>query len=193
MVKLYKCFKIYFSSKCIIPMFYVEHFMKYLYFALFLIFLSACTPRDPNPELRDPIYIDLAKELDLTKKSIEQIEKELEDRQLLLRKVVPQSGQLKSLEKKVFESQSYIQKLKQQKQFFEIKLELRKNLVVTKYFESFKGGPAWPDTKEIEIYNSSLKLNRDKIGYEKNKGMVKNVPRGTNEKQSEPKTAKEED
>ena len=174
-------------------MFYVEHFMKYAFLALIIAFLSSCTPRDPNPELRDVVYIDLAKELDLTKKSIEQTEKELEDRETLLRKVVPQSGQVKSFEKKVFESQNYLQKLKQQQQFFEIKLELRKNSVGSKYLDSLKGGAAWPDVKEVEIYNASIKLNRDKIGYEKTKGMIKNVPRGTTEKAQPAAPPKEED
>ena len=193
MVKLFNCFKIYFSSKRINPMFHVEHFMKYFILALFIALLQSCTVRDPNPELRDVVYIDLAKELDLTKKSVEQTEKELEDREVLLRKVIPQSGQLKSLEKKVFESKNYIQKLKQQQQFFEIKLELRKNLVASKYHDSLAGGPAWPDVHEVEIYKSSLKLNRDKLGYEKNKGVVKNVPRGTTDKLPATVPAKEED
>ena len=174
-------------------MFYVEHFMKNMLFALILIVLSSCTVRDPNPELRDVVYIDLGKELDLTKKSIEQAEKELEDREALLRKVVPQSGQIKSLEKKVFESANYVQKLKQQKQFFEIKQEVRKNLVASKYHDSLKGGPAWPDPHEVEVYNASIKLNREKLEYEKSKGMVKNVPRGTNEKPPAAAPKKEED
>ncbi len=185
MVKLFQCFKNYFSSKRINPMFYVEHFMKYLIISIFFAFLAGCTAPDPNPELKDVVYIDLAKELELTKKSIEQTEKELEDRALAAQKSVPQSGQLKALEKKVFETQNYLQKLGQQKQFFEIKLELRKNLVGSKYNESLKGGRPWPDPEEVSNYNLRLKLHREQIGWEKNKGIVKNVPRGTIEKKTD--------
>ena len=179
MVKLFKCINIYFSYCGYDPMFYVEQHMKSYFFGLFFIILVACHPRDPNPELKDPIYQDLKKELALVDKNIETGNKELGDRKSILKGVIPQSGQLKSVEQKVFESEDYLEKLAQQKLFFEIKIEQRKRLVSTKYAHSLHGGPAWPDPKEVEDYDAEIKLQRAKIKWANEKGMVKKVPRGT--------------
>ncbi len=144
-----------------------------------LIFMFSCTQRDPNPERADFVYRDLSKELDLVKKSIDSAQVEYDARLADLRLVVPQTGQIKSFEKKVFESKNQLERLKQQQQFFEISLEQRKKHVSNRYDESYRGGRTWPDAKEIEIYEQSQKLQREKIAWEKSKGMVKNVPRGT--------------
>lgn len=161
------------------PMFYVEQFMNYLFLLVFLLACSSCKQRDDAPEKKDLVYLDLAKELELTQKSISSAEKELTEGQQLLSSVIPQSGQLQPLEKKVFSFENNLARLKQQRQFFEIKLELRKSYVFKKYEESLNGGKPWPDLEEIKNYQSSLKLNRDKIDWDKNKGIVKSVPRGT--------------
>lgn len=144
-----------------------------------LIFMFSCTQRDPNPERADFVYRDLSKELDLVKKNKDSVKTEYDERVADLRSVVPQTGQIKSYEKKVFESKNQLERLTQQQQFFEISLEQRKKHVVDRYGESFRGGRPWPDAKEIEIYEQSQKLQREKITWEKNKGVVKNVPRGT--------------
>ena len=160
-------------------MFYVEHLMKYYLLSLFLIFLASCHPRDPNPEQKDMIYLDLKKELFLVDKNIDLANKELEDRKIILRGVVPQTGQLKSIEKKVFENEDSLERLNQQKQFFQIKIEQRRQLVELKYEKSLHGGPAWPDAKEVTDYEAEIKMQRAKIKWDKEKGMIKNVPRGT--------------
>ena len=141
--------------------------------------MFSCTQRDPNPERSDFVYRDLSKELDLVKKYITDVEAEYESRRSDLASVVPQTGQIKSFEKKVFESKNQLERLRQQQQFFEISLEQRKKYVLDRYEESFHKGRPWPDTKELENYERSQKLQREKIAWEKNKGMVKTVPRGT--------------
>ena len=147
--------------------------------------MFSCTQRDPNPERSDFVYRDLSKELDLVKKNIADVEKEYETRQADMRSVVPQTGQIKSYEKKVFESKNQLERLRQQEQFFEISLEQRKKLVADRYSESFRGGRPWPDAKELEVYERAQKLRREKIAWEKNKGIVKSVPRGTKPEASE--------
>ena len=141
--------------------------------------MFSCTQRDPNPERSDFVYRDLSKELDLVKKNIAAVEIEYNTRQTDLKSVVPQTGQIKTYEKKVFESKNQLERLRQQQQFFEISLEERKKDVIGRYEESLRGGRAWPDKKELEIYERAQKFQREKIAWEKNKGMIKDVPRGT--------------
>ncbi len=146
-----------------------------------LIFITSCVQRDPNPEQSDIIHRDLKKELDLMQKNIADVEMEYESRLADLKSVVPQTGQIKTYEKKVFESKNNLERLKQQEQYFKISVLQRKEYVQKRYEESFRGGRPWPDLAEIEIFEKSQKLQRDKIAWDKNKGMIKNVPRGTSD------------
>jgi isopenicillin N synthase-like dioxygenase len=161
-------------------MFYVEHTMKCLFFAALLLFFSACTQKDPHPEANDEIYKDLVSELDISSKMLEAEEKNLEHLIKEREKAVPQTGQIKYANKKVYDSEAAVNILKQRKQFFEIKIEERKYEAQQKYEQSLKpGGKPWPDPAEIKLYKSVAKLEREKFEWQKNKGMKKDVPRGT--------------
>ena len=146
---------------------------------LCLLITVSCVQRDANPQQSDLIYRDLKLEHDLVSKNLAAVEIEHSERLGELKNVVPQTGQIKNYEKKVFESQNNLDRLRQQKQFFEISIAQREEYVRIRYEESFRGGRPWPDIKELEIFEKSQKLQREKIAYGKNKGMVQDVPRGT--------------
>ena len=152
---------------------------------LCLLIATSCVQRDTNPQQSDLIYRDLNKELDLVSKNVVAIELEYAERLNELKAVVPQTGQIKSYEKKVFESKNNLGRLQQQKLFFEISLKQREEYVRSRYKEVFRGGRPWPDIKELETFEKSQKFQREKIAWEKNKGMVKSVPRGTGEVKKE--------
>ncbi len=152
---------------------------------LCLLITISCVQRDTNPQQSDLLYRDLKKELDLVSKNVAAIEIEYAERLNELKSVVPQTGQIKSYEKKVFESKNNLVRLQQQKLFFEISLKQREEYVRSRYKEVFRGGRPWPDIKELETFEKSQKFQREKIAWEKNKGMVKSVPRGTGEVKKE--------
>ena len=163
--------------------------MKYLFFIAFALFLASCNQRNPHPELSDEIYQDLVVELDIASKALDAEEKNLISLLKEKEKAIPQTGQIKFATKKVSDSKELIETLKQQKQFFEIKIEQRKFDVMNRYEESLKdGGRPWPDPEEIALYKSVVKFHRDKITHEKNKGIKKDVPRGTDEKPVKPES-----
>ena len=146
---------------------------KYILILTALLFFS-CSKKDPHPEAKDEIYADLMAEQDIMTKSVDAAEKELNDMEKSLKTAVPQTGQLKQMELRLFEAKNTFEKLKQQKQYFDIKVEERKQQVQQRYEESLtKNGRKWPDSKEVEIYEQKLKLYRDKIAWDKNKGIVK--------------------
>lgn len=150
---------------------------KYILILTALLSFS-CSKRDAHPETKDEIYSDLLAEQDIMTKSVDAAEKELTDMEKGFKAAVPQTGQLKQIETKFFEAKNAFEKLKQQKQYFDIKVEERKQEVQLRYEESFaKNGRKWPDPKEVEIYKQKLKLYRDKIAWDKNKGMVKPKPK----------------
>ncbi len=153
--------------------------MKLIIFALFLFFLG-CTKVDPHPETRDEIYVDLGQELEIVTKALEGAEKNLLLAKDEMKKAIPQTGQIKYATKKLRNAEAYLAEMKQRKIFFDIKRERRKNYVQFRYQESLgSGGRPWPDQKEIEEYRTVVKFNRDKLEWDRNKGMRKDVPRGT--------------
>ncbi|WP_148285005.1 hypothetical protein [Pseudobdellovibrio exovorus] len=165
--------------------------MKPLLFIAFALILASCTKKNPNPELSDAIYMDLQEELSIADKALEEETKNLASLQKEKDAVVPQTGQVKYALKKVEDSLAKIDRLKQQKQFFEISLETRKHLVAERYEESLtEGGRPWPDEAEIADYRAIIKIQREKIAYDKVQGMRKYVPRGTTEPASAPSPSK---
>lgn len=155
--------------------------MKFLIIAAFALFFTSCNSKNAHPEQLDSIYKDLVTELDIANKSLEEEEKNfaslLEEKSL----AIPQTGQIKFANKKIADSQNKINSLKQQKLFFEIKVAQRLEHSHIKYEESLRpGGKPWPDQEEVSLYNSVTRFQRNKISWEKNKGMKTDVPRGTN-------------
>lgn len=154
-------------------MFHVEHMKIAVILLYFLILSVGCNKKDPNPEQKDEIYKDYMQELEIANKSVEAQEKEVEKLRLELNVAVPQTGQIKYAQKKFFEAEKVLDKFKQQRQFFQIKLEQRKADVQQKYDASLNGGKPFPDEEEIKNYQSTLKLQREKIRWDKTKGVKK--------------------
>lgn len=154
--------------------------MKRLFLIIILAFFASCAKTVSNPETSDEIYRDLQQEFSIAAKSLEEEEKNL----ISLKKergiAIPQTGQIKFSNKKVSDSEERLNQLKQQKLYFEIKLETRKEYVRDRYAESLRsGGRPWPDKNETDLYRAVMKFNKDKIAWEKEKGSKKPVPHGT--------------
>lgn len=157
--------------------------MKCLIFTALVLFFSSCNPKNANPERLDEIYLDLVAELDIANKALDSEEKNLASLIKERNSSVPQTGQIKFANKKVADAESKVNALKQQKLYFEIRIEQRKHEAMQRYEESLKeGGRPWPDKEEVAMYRSVVKFQRDKINWDKTKGMRKDVPRGTDKK-----------
>lgn len=161
--------------------------MKSALILLFLTFLvTSCNKKDPNPELKDEIYRDYLQELEIANKSIESQEKDVAKLKEELNGAIPQTGQIKYAQKKYFEAEKVLERFKQQRQFFQIKLELRKSDVQYRYEQSLVGGKPYPDEEEIRNYKSTLKLQREKISWDKTKGVKKDEKKNSKESHSPP-------
>jgi hypothetical protein len=161
-------------------MFHVEQIMKTIIFAILISIFTSCTKMDPNPENSDDIYKDLVAELEIATKSLESAQKQLDSIKAEFKASVPQTGQIKYATKKLRNAEAFLAEMNQRKIYFDIKKDRRKNYVKFRYEESHKkGGRPWPDSRELEEYRALVKFNRDKLEWDRNKGMKKNVPHGT--------------
>lgn len=157
--------------------------MKNIYLLLFLLIIASCTQKNDHPENMDAIYKDLVAELAIATKSLAEEEKNLQQLNDELALAIPQTGQVKFSKKKVYDSMERVNTLKQQKLYFEIKIEQRIHHAKVKYQESLlPNGKPWPDKEEIETYNNLAKFRRDRVESERKRNLKKIVPRRTDEK-----------
>lgn len=174
-------------------MFHVEHMKNALFLLLYLVFsvfLLSCKKENPNPELDDIIYKDLKLEYDISVKQEAELQVQVEENRKLFLKTPPQQGLSNVNRSKLTASENLLHTIKQQKKYFEIKIEQRKLYVQQRYKESLSaGGRPWPDPKETEDYKVRLKLQRDKFDWDARKAKEGNVPRGTTESKIDPQPA----
>jgi hypothetical protein len=123
-------------------------------------FLVACEKPNPHPESLDPIYAEFEKELSSAENAQKSAEKEFEGFQKDLEAVAPQTGQIKYAQKRVYETEARIEKLKQMVQYWKIRLETRKQWAMTNYMAAYKEKKPWPDPKEYEEYKQLRKLEQ---------------------------------
>ncbi|MGZ3768458.1 MAG: hypothetical protein ACXVCP_01045 [Bdellovibrio sp.] len=122
------------------------------------IFLISCNKPDPNPELKDPIYLDLVAATATANQQIENEKKTLEGNRKELKEVALQTGQNLYAEKRVRESIERIQKLEQEKLYLDLKVQAQKKLAKSSYLQAFKKGEPWPNEKDWDSYQNEKKL-----------------------------------
>ncbi|MFM6929931.1 MAG: hypothetical protein ACKOX6_15785 [Bdellovibrio sp.] len=140
--------------------------MKIIAAFLIIFTLAACNKPDPNPELKDPIYSDLQTQLTTATQSLEAEKKKLEGFEKDLAAVVPQTGQIKYAQKRVFESQALVAKWEQEKAYLELKIEQRKLTAIKSYKKAFAKKEDWPDPKEWSSYQAEQKLRNAKRSWD---------------------------
>ncbi len=168
-------------------MFHVELMKNYnILLFLYLIplfWLQGCNKVDEAPESSDTVYHDLKSELDISTKQEEELKAQWVKDTKQFKETIPQSGMQTIHRNKMSTTENLLHIVQQQRKFFEIKMEQRRLQVRARYLESLKkNGRPWPDQKEIDDYKIRMKLQRDKFQWDN-----KNVPRGTEEKNRDPK------
>jgi hypothetical protein len=141
-------------------MFHVEQSMIKLIFLIFSTFLvmTACSKPNPTPEVLDPIYLDISKELSSTQAELEREKKTLDEQIKELKKVQPQTGQVKYAQKRVDDTVHKMDHLKQMITYLEIRLESRKSESRSSYIQAYNSKAVWPDPNELVKYQAQKRL-----------------------------------
>jgi hypothetical protein len=164
-------------------------FKPFAFMFSFLLLSFGCKKPAPNPELLDPIYAEILKEGADAKKRLEEEKVVLEGHLETLKKVVPQSGQIKYATKRVNESKALVERLRQRAEFYEYHAKYRLKEARKNYLRAFNQSKPWPDPSEISEYQKvrSERLKKrqwsqgDRVG-EYNAWLKKNRSVATTEK-----------
>ncbi len=131
-----------------------------LILCLFGVGLWGCDKPNPEPEKMDPIYEDLLKEAASMNSQVSAAEKELEGFQKELSLVVPQTGQVKYAQKRVYDSQAKLEKLKQMRAYWELRAQSRVKWAREEYMKAYNAKKPWPPPEEYATFKAQLALER---------------------------------
>lgn len=131
-----------------------------------LIYLSTallgCKKEDPNPHLKDPIYLDIATREQAMSTEVSAAEKALKDAQTELSQAKPQLGETKRAQKKYFEAESKLSRTKQEHAALIVRKQTRMIEAKESYRKAFRAGKEWPNPKEFEAYLTAERLRNTK-------------------------------
>lgn len=144
-----------------LPMFHVEHMRILLIFSIsFLLF--GCDRPDPQPQLKDPIYLDIQSEITSLQQSLDSETKTLQEHLKTLAEVVPQTGQNKYAQKRVDESKALLNKISQELEYQKLKLQAQEKKARFDYKKAFESKEVWPNPSEWSEYQTEKRFRNAK-------------------------------
>lgn len=157
-------------------------FCRILLLGLTLGPLLGCKKADPNPELKDPLYQALQTEIAAAGAAVVAAQTAVTEAEGEIKKVVPQTGQIKYAEKRYWDARNKLTQAEQKKRALEVKAEMRLWKARVANIEAFHQDKEWSDPdalanhhsdKELEAKprNWSVKDRRAALGLSTGKGL----------------------
>ena len=125
---------------------------------LISVLLLGCDREESNPELRDPIFGDMVRKTEESRRKVEQAKRELEDLRKDLLEAGVQNGEIKVRRSAVFDKTQELDKLEQNLKYLEMQVDSRKKYARKSYKAAFNAKKDWPDPEEFRLYKIHLKL-----------------------------------
>lgn len=151
--------------------FHVEHWISKVLRLLICLFiatgLSACRSEDPTPEIRDPIYQALVKELADAEKALEEVKRAKEVATKKVEAAPAQTMDLKDAEKEYWKAEKQLDGLITAVAYLKIRTERRKIESRLIYRAAFKAGKEaeWPDPAEYQGYLTNKRLREASLNW----------------------------
>lgn len=136
--------------------------MKIISFLLIIqtFFLFGCKKEDPNPHLKDPIYLDLVAQEQAFAAEVTAAEKALIETKSDIGKAKPQTGELKRAEKKFFAAETQLARLRQEHSSLIVRKQTRILESKESYQKAFAEGKEWPNPSEYDNYLAAEGLRK---------------------------------
>jgi hypothetical protein len=124
---------------------------------LFAVLLCGCDKPNPNPELLDPIYADVAKTAEEFKKQAEADRQGVEAARKELEAAVPQTHQNEYAIKRLREAQAKALRSEQLAKYYEVRAENRIVSDKSEYSKAWSAKKPWPDPAEYQQFLTAEK------------------------------------
>ncbi len=127
-------------------------------FWLPILFSVGCSRPNPNPELIDPIYLDLSSRATTSKAAAELLANETKSAKEELEKAHPRDPSLRKLRQDLKEKESKLIQLEQQALYYEIRSQQRKDYAREDYLSAYQAGRPWPNPETKRNYDLVEKI-----------------------------------
>ena len=138
---------------------------KLFWFVFLLFSLSGCRKENPNPELLDPIYLDLKS---IHKEYLQKIttgEAELKEALKSLKQASVHSKELFIAKRTVTKIKDQLKKDVQMAHYYKIRTERRRIEGRTSYKSAFRAKKRWPDPSEYASYVAHKRLREINLNW----------------------------
>lgn len=143
-------------------MFYVEHRKTRLFLPISLLFmlliLVGCKKPLENPELVDPIYIELKDAAEKIRDNLKEEQKALNEAKKELKETDLTVGEKRQVLKQISAGERKMVLMKQDRKFFELRSKSRIKHVQEVYPGRFEKDLPWPDLEEIAVFEANKRL-----------------------------------
>lgn len=130
----------------------------YLLFPIALATLASCSKPMKDPELLDPIYLDLKAQTKSYESQIKETEASISELKTELEKSEPQSSNPKRITKKIYQAQETKVRLEQMLKYTQIRIQNRKEYSRKLYLSRYKRNLPWPDPDVNMAYQTHKRL-----------------------------------
>ena len=134
-------------------------------FIITVLFSVGCSKREPNPELRDPIYLDLKASVGELKGDVASGEATVEEEFEKLKNSEPRSKDVALAKKRHREAVKRLRKAKQMLKYYEIKMERRLLESRLAYEKAFQKDQVWPNPEEYSAYKANKSLRASNLNW----------------------------
>ncbi len=129
------------------------------------LFLVGCSKHNPNPELLDPIYLDLKGRVGDLEKDVSSFQAAVSEEEENLVRVEPRTKDQALAKKRLREAKIKLARAEQNFKYYKIRLERRKFEARVAYEKAFSEDKAWPNPKEFEAYQANKQLRQAKSSW----------------------------
>lgn len=121
-----------------------------------LLCLVGCRKPNPQAYLQDPIYKDLDSSQKAIISQITSEEATLAEAKANMEKAAPQTGQIKFAKKHYYDSLARLEKLKQQKIYYDVRIKSRESEALREYLDYYnqKKEAEWPPKEAFDEYKA---------------------------------------
>ncbi len=135
------------------------------FFLGIVFFLFGCNKPSSSPETLDPIYADLLKQTEESKKVILEIKALIRDQEKEMTQAVPQTSQAARARKRLYDLKEKLIYAEQDSKFLEMKTASRKKFDRERYLEAWKEKRPWPEPKEYQAFKEAERASRAKTTW----------------------------
>lgn len=138
-----------------------KHCLLLIIQSVLLVITLGCKSEDPEPQLKDPIYLDLKRELDRASGEASALEAKILKLEGDYSKTEVRTIDRKTVKMDLIKAKKAYQLAIQSREYYEARLKLREARARVAYKRAFLAEKPWPDPAEFESYQLQKKLRQN--------------------------------